>query len=40
MKKQATRRDVFKNIMLGSAAIIASPGLSIAERKENENKTM
>jgi len=40
MKKQTSRREVFKNIMLGSAAAIAAPGISLAERKENENKTM
>lgn len=40
MKKQTTRREVFKNIMLGSAAVIAAPGLSVAAGNETENKNM
>ncbi|WP_018612971.1 hydroxypyruvate isomerase family protein [Segetibacter koreensis] len=40
MKKQTTRREVFKNIMLGSAAVVAAPGLSIAACNETENKDM
>ncbi len=40
MKKQTTRREVFKNIMLGSAAVMAAPAVSIAASNENENKEM
>lgn len=40
MKKQTTRREVFKNIMLGSAAAIAAPAVSIAANPKNENKEM
>lgn len=40
MKKQTTRREVFKNIILGSAAVVAAPGLSIAACNEMENKDM
>lgn len=40
MKKQTTRREVFKNIVLGSAAAIAAPAVSIAANPKNENKEM
>ncbi len=40
MKKQTTRREAFKNIMLGSAAVIAAPGVSVAGSNENKNKNM
>ena len=38
--KKNTRREVVKNIVLGSAAVIAAPGLSIAACNQNENKSM
>src|SRR4051812_42297784 len=38
MKKHSTRREVFKNIMLGSAAVMTAPALCIADSNENENK--
>ena len=40
MKKQTTRREAFKNIMLGSAAVVAAPALSIGASNENQNKGM
>lgn len=40
MRKRTTRREVFKNIMLGSAAVIAAPELSSAACNEKENKNM
>jgi len=40
MKKQTTRREVFKNIMLGSAAVMAGPTVSLAACNETENKNM
>lgn len=36
MKKQTTRREVFRNIMLGSAAVMAAPAVSVATSNENE----
>src|SRR4051812_28904408 len=40
MKKQTTRREAFKNIMLGGAAAIAAPGLSMAACNETQDKNM
>jgi hydroxypyruvate isomerase len=40
MKKQTTRREVFKNIMLGSAAVMAASSASAAQCNPNENKYM
>lgn len=40
MKKQTTRREVFKNIMLGSAAAIALPAASASASPKTENKEM
>jgi hydroxypyruvate isomerase len=40
MKKQTTRREAFKNIMLGSAAVMAAPAISGATCNEHENKIM
>ncbi len=40
MRKQTTRREAFKNIMLGSAAFAAVPGVSVAASSEPENKNM
>jgi hydroxypyruvate isomerase len=39
MKKQ-TRREAFKNIMLGSAVAVAGPQISIAACNQNQNKDM
>lgn len=40
MRKRTTRREVFKNIVLGTAAVIAAPELSFAACNEKENKNM
>src|SRR3954469_3984547 len=40
MKKQTTRRQAFKNIMLGSATALAAPGLSMAACNETQDKNM
>lgn len=40
MKKQTTRREAFKNIMLGSAAVMAASSASAAQDNPNENKYM
>lgn len=40
MKKQTTRREAFKNIMLGSAAVMAASPASAAKGNQNEDKYM
>ena len=40
MKKQTTRREAFKNIMLGSAAVMAASSASAAQGNQNEDKYM
>ncbi|HKG68523.1 MAG TPA: hypothetical protein VKA92_06610, partial [Segetibacter sp.] len=40
MRRKTTRREVFKNIMLGSAAFAAAPGASVAAFNKTENKDM
>jgi hydroxypyruvate isomerase len=40
MRRKTTRREVFKNIMLGSAAFAAAPGASVASFNKTENKNM
>jgi len=40
MKKQTTRREAFKNIMLGSAAVMAASSASAAQCNQNEDKYM
>lgn len=40
MAKQTTRREVFKNIVLGGAAALAAPAVSVAACNENNSSNM
>lgn len=40
MRKQTTRREAFKNIMLGGAAVLAAPSASVAAVNQNQNSNM
>jgi hydroxypyruvate isomerase len=40
MKKQTTRREAFKSIVLGGATLIAAPAVSVRASNENKNKDM
>lgn len=40
MSKQTTRREVFKNIVLGSASVMAAPAVTIAASKVTENNML